>query len=184
MIRLYVIVAMSLATLLWIGGRLSAFERDGGVRPSVNLDVPEPAGPVRLYSARSVAQPSATQVSNGQDISLNRRGDGHFYAEVAINGTPIEMMVDTGASGVALSQSDARRAGIATTIGMQDYVGDGASGAVYGDRVAIERIRLGKVEMHDLSGAVLKGGEISLLGQDVLRQFDKVEIQGDRMILQ
>jgi hypothetical protein len=38
--------------------------------------------------------------------------------------------------------------------------------------------------MHDLAGAVLKGGEMSLLGQDVLHQFAKVEIEGDRMILQ
>jgi predicted aspartyl protease len=29
----------------------------------------------------------------------------------------------------------------------------------------------------------MKGGETSLLGQDVLRQFGKVEIDGDRMIL-
>ena len=95
----------------------------------------------------------------------------------------VEMMVDTGASGIALALDDARRAGVATSIGMTDYVGDGASGAVYGDNVDLERVRLGTVELDHVSAVVLSGGETSLLGQDFLRHFKRVEIDGDRMVL-
>ena len=134
------------------------------------------------HSVRAVdgeEQPEETRNA----IVLSRRDDGHFYADVVINGTPIEMLVDTGASGVALTESDAHRAGIATTIGMSDHVGQGAGGAVYGNVVRIDRIRLGETEVDGVEGVVLRGGDMSLLGQDFLRRFDSVEIKGDRMVL-
>lgn len=120
---------------------------------------------------------------SGNAIVLDRRSDGHFYADVDINGSTIEMLVDTGASGIALSENDARRAGIATSIGMREEVGEGAGGTVYGDVVQIGRVRLGDVEVADVTGVVLKGGNMSLLGQSFLARFGKVEIAGDRMIL-
>jgi aspartyl protease family protein len=178
--RLYLLVLLCLAVFGFTANRMTAL---ASLQQSPN-------DPVRLANLSTAPNSSFNDLKappsiqpSGNDVVLDRRDDGHFYANVEVNGTPIEMMVDTGASGVALSRQDARRAGIATSIGMTDYVGDGASGVVYGDDVTIERLRFGKVEMTGVPGAVLKGGEISLLGQEVLRQFDKVEIEGDRMVL-
>lgn len=126
------------------------------------------------------AQP---ETADDNAIVLNRQGDGHFYADVEVNGTTIEMLVDTGATGVALSEADAHRTGIATTIGMSDQVGEGAGGTVYGNVVKIDRIRLGGTEVDGIDGVVLRGGDMSLLGQDFLRRFDLVEIKGDKMVL-
>ena len=64
-------------------------------------------------------------------IRLQRSSDGHFYADVELNGTTVTMLVDTGASVIALSREDARKAGIATSIGMNDVVGRGADGSVH-----------------------------------------------------
>ena len=130
-------------------------------------------------------QPTAAlaQASTGNALVLDRRDDGHFYADVEVNGVPISMLVDTGASAVALSADDARRAGIATSIGMQDVIGEGAGGQVHGDIVTIERIRLGGIEQSGVPAAVLQGGSMSLLGQSFLRDFDSVEIRGDQMHL-
>ena len=51
-------------------------------------------------------------------VTLERSSDGHFYADVEINGSTVHMLVDTGAGGIALSREDARSAGIATSIGI------------------------------------------------------------------
>jgi aspartyl protease family protein len=126
---------------------------------------------------------SGSSYSSGSEISLERRPDGHFYADVEINGSSVNMMVDTGASGVALSRDAARSAGIATSIGMNEVIGEGAGGAVHGEQVQIERIRLGPVSMEGVSAVVLDGGQMSLLGQDFLSRFKSVEIKDDRMIL-
>jgi aspartyl protease family protein len=66
---------------------------------------------------------------------------------------------------------------------MNEVIGEGAGGAVHGEQVRIDRIRLGSVSMEQVSAVVLDGGEMSLLGQDFLKRFQSVEIKDDRMIL-
>jgi aspartyl protease family protein len=119
----------------------------------------------------------------GNSVVLDRNSDGHFYADVEINGATVRMLVDTGASMVALSRDAAQSAGIATSIGMNDVVGQGAGGAVTGEQVRIDRVRLGDKSAEGISAVVLNGGEMSLLGQDFLQRFQSVEIRDDRMIL-
>ena len=126
---------------------------------------------------------SSTTAIDGSAVALERSGDGHFYADVEINGTLVHMLVDTGASGVALSRDDARSAGIATSIGMNDVIGEGADGAVHGEGVRIDRMRLGGASAERVDAVVLNSGGISLLGQDFLQRFSSVEIKDDRMVL-
>ncbi len=120
---------------------------------------------------------------DGSTVELQRHDDGHFYADVEINGTPVTMLIDTGATGIALSRDDARSAGIATSIGMNDVVGEGADGSVHGEFVTIDRMRLGSASASGLEAIVLNSGEQSLLGQEFLAKFDSVEIHGDTMVL-
>lgn len=121
--------------------------------------------------------------SQDGSIELSRAGDGHFYADVRINGAPIRMMIDTGASGIALTREDAQIAGLATSIGMTDVVGEGASGEVHGQWVRLERVELGPLSANGLDAAILDGGQQSLLGQSFLRKFGKVQIEDDKMVL-
>ncbi len=143
----------------------------------------------RQYGGTTIGSDSDSGSSNVEinsgsgEMVLDRGSDGHFYADVEINGTPVHMLVDTGASGVALSRDAARSAGIATSIGMNEVIGEGAGGAVHGEQVRIDRMRLGSVSMEQVSAVVLDGGEMSLLGQDFLKRFQSVEIKDDRMIL-
>src|SRR3546814_5391513 len=44
--------------------------------------------------------------SSGGEVRLGRSGDSHFYADTAVDGTNIRMMVDSGASIVALTRRD------------------------------------------------------------------------------
>ena len=169
---LVIIVAMGLAGAL--AGRFGSPGRTG---QSATTASPESS----VASADLVS--SFSRSSSANALVLDRRDDGHFYADVEVNGVPISMLVDTGASSVALSAEDARRVGIATTIGMHEVIGEGAGGAVQGEIVTIERIRLSGVEQAGVQAAVLKGGSMSLLGQSFLRDFASVEIRGDQMHL-
>lgn len=119
----------------------------------------------------------------GDGIALQREGDGHFYADVDINGQRIRMLVDTGASDIALTRDDARRAGLAISPGMFEVVAQGAGGDVRGELVTLERVSLGGASAQQLQAMVLDSGDKSLLGQSFLRNFASVQIEGDRMIL-
>jgi len=136
----------------------------------------------RSFSTDSSASSSISH-SDGSQVEIQSDPNGHFYADVEINGAPVHMLVDTGASGIALSRDDARSAGVATSIGMNDVVGQGADGSVHGEYVTLDRVRLGETEAHGLEAIVLNSGEQSLLGQEFLSKFDSVEIHGDTMVL-
>jgi aspartyl protease family protein len=118
-----------------------------------------------------------------RSIELTRDTNGYFYADVQINGAPLHMLVDTGASGIALSRDDARLAGIATAIAMDEVVGEGADGAVRGQPVMLDTVTLGDKTATGLPAVVLNSGGQSLLGQSFLSRFASVHIEGDRMIL-
>ena len=132
--------------------------------------------------ARAAADWNASAVPV-DGVELKRAADGHFYADVEINGMPIKILVDTGASGIALSRDDARRAGLALSAGSGEVVGEGAGGDVRGEWVTLDKVKLGSKTATSVDAVVLNGGEMSLLGQSFLRQFGTVEIRGDTMVL-
>jgi aspartyl protease family protein len=121
-------------------------------------------------------------VSDGA-VELQRNSDGHFYADVQVNGSTVHALVDTGASEIALSRADASAAGLATSIGMPNVVGEGADGDVHGEVVKLDRVILGHKSAEGLEAVVLSTGEQSLLGQSFLSKFASVEIHGDTMVL-
>ena len=116
-------------------------------------------------------------------VELTREADGHFYANVEINAAKIRALVDTGATGIALSRDDARRAGLPISAGMFQVVGKGANGDVRGEYVRLNRVSLGPKTVQDTEAVVLDAGDQTLLGQSFLKEFASVEIKGDRMLL-
>jgi len=122
-------------------------------------------------------------VSTDGSLDIPRSPDGHFYADVDVNGSKLHMLVDTGASQIALSREDARSAGIATSIGMPNIIGEGADGSVHGEVATADRISLGNAKAESMPVLVLNSGGQSLLGQSFLAKFASVEIHGDTMTL-
>jgi aspartyl protease family protein len=128
---------------------------------------------------------SSLSASSGlnEEISLQRQPDGHFYVDAEVNGAKVHMLVDTGATAIALTREDARKAGIGISIGMPNVIGQGASGDVKGEFVTVDRIKLGDKTGESMNAVVLDGGGMSLLGQTFLSKFSSVEIHGDTMVL-
>jgi len=141
---------------------------------------------------RNMIQVSALEEDNssGQSIepgsgsiTLERERDGHFYAEARVNGAPVRFLIDTGATGIALTESDARNAGLAFNSAQSEVVGTGPSGQVHGQFVRLNRVELGLKAVSDSPAIILEGGDRSLLGQSFLSQFGSVEIHNDTMVL-
>ena len=130
----------------------------------------------------AVGGEQSTDAGSGM-VTLNRSFDGHFYADAQVNGATIHFLVDTGATGIALNADDARRAGIAFDSNQAEVIGTGASGAVLGHFVRLNRVQLGLKSVSDTPAVILEGGDRSLLGQTFLTQFGSVEIHGNTMVL-
>ena len=118
------------------------------------------------------------------EVVLPRAFDGHFYADVSVDGGSAKMLVDTGASTVALTGEAADAMGIYWNPADVRPVARGASGLVYGVPVRLERVLLGQIEAQGVEAVVVPEGlDISLLGQSFLSQIERVEIEQDRMVL-
>jgi aspartyl protease family protein len=172
---------MFLITIFAIGIMASMIGRLPSGRPSQEVLVINAAVAADEAGGAQNAAPEATSQNGSLDIP--RSDNGHFYADVDVNGTKVHMLIDTGATGIALSREDARSAGIATSIGMNDVVGEGADGTVHGEVVTVDRLSLGSVKAEAMPAIVLNSGGQSLLGQTFLAKFASVEIHGDTMTL-
>lgn len=118
------------------------------------------------------------------DAVLSRSPDGHFYADVSIDSQDVRMLVDTGASVVALTGNDAASLGLEWSDDELFPIGRGASGDVIGKPVRLERVRLGDFEADGVEAIIVPEGlDVSLLGQSFLGRIGKVEIEDGRMVL-
>ena len=127
---------------------------------------------------------SSTSTGWGEDMTLRRESDGHFYADVSIDGVSSRMLVDTGASVVALTGDDAMAMGLYWDEAEVAPVAQGASGAVHGVRTSLPRVRLGEFEATNVPAIIVPEGlGVSLLGQSFLETIGDVRITDDRMVL-
>jgi aspartyl protease family protein len=132
---------------------------------------------------RELMPGAMVQVSNGV-VELRRGGDGHFHAELEVNGEPLRFVIDTGASDIVLSRADAEHVGI--DVDSLAFVGRArtANGTVATAPVRLGVVRFGDVTDTEVRASVTAGGlDGSLLGMAYLDRFARIEIEGDVMRL-
>ena len=118
------------------------------------------------------------------EFAIPRADDGHFYADVTIGGTSASMLVDTGATTVALTGADAEAMGLVWNDAEVRPVAKGAGGDVYGVPVTLDSVQLGEFEAKGVAAVIVPEGlGISLLGQSFLSRIGRVEMEQDRMVL-
>lgn len=118
-------------------------------------------------------------------IEVPRRPDGHYYLTLEIGGTDVEFVVDTGATEVVLSEADARRIGLDPESLIYSGRASTANGVVRTARVRLESVSVGGFDEGPLRASVNEGAlETSLLGMSYLQRFERIEIRGDRLILE
>jgi aspartyl protease family protein len=117
-------------------------------------------------------------------VVLNRQQDGHFYTHANIDGERVRMLIDTGASVVALTGADAEALGLTWSENDLRPIGRGASGEVSGLPVRIERMDVEGIEAQAVDAVIIPQGlDVSLLGQSFLSKVENVQISGDEMRL-
>jgi aspartyl protease family protein len=139
-----------------------------------------PSGRATQPAAPAVSGSGDTAADEPRETVLERTEGGHFYANVEVNGELVHFLIDTGATGVALTERDAERLGLDFDRGDYEQVGVGASGPVRGKFVTLDKVSLDGKAAHNVEGAILEGSDVSLLGQNYLGLFS-VEMRGDTM---
>lgn len=134
-----------------------------------------------LWPTHKQAAPAAAPAAI--EVTLDRGSDKHFYADASVNGQPVRFLIDTGASEIALTEKDARKAGIPVDPGKYELVGEGASGIVRGQYVQLNGIEVNGIRRENAKAVVVEGANVSLLGAPFLETIDEIVIRKDQMTL-
>jgi aspartyl protease family protein len=135
---------------------------------------------------RHTRPPQAARARSGPSVELKAGAHGHFQARVEINGRPVDVLVDSGASIVALTYDDARRAGV--YVHDSDYTQrvSTANGVARVAPVVLDRVSLGDVMVRNVPAAVSEPGSlgVSLLGMSFLGRLSRVDMRAGVLVLE
>lgn len=124
-------------------------------------------------------------VSAGDDLQIDANDAGHFETEAEVNGSRIDVMVDTGATLVALTYEDARRAGVYLNRADFTHEVQTANGTARVAPIEIGSISIGDITVRNVRGAVTEPGKLhrTLLGMSFLSRLSRVEMRDNSLVL-
>ncbi len=121
----------------------------------------------------------------GRTVILSADLAGHFTVHPSLDGRRIRMLVDTGASQVALSYEDALKVGLRPEARDFTRKVSTANGIVAVAPVRLGEVRVGEILVRNVDAVVLPDGRLgtSLLGMSFLKRIGGFEIARGQLTL-
>jgi len=140
-----------------------------------------PPAPDQTAEAQAGSAPAS-----GYRAEIAADARGHFLVSAEISGHPLTLLADTGASAVALRQSDARALGVAPLPGAPTVPVDTANGRVEASPVRLDEIRVDGVVVRDVDAIVLPDAAlgVNLLGMTFFKRLARFEVSDGHMQLE
>jgi aspartyl protease family protein len=170
---LWVILACGIAAGASGFIRWKAASLSGPARPTQSSPLP----------SHPAAKPAAARVQAPNSQIYRADPNGHFLVDARVNGAPIRFLVDTGATVVALTQEDARAAGVLNGMLSYSLAVQTADGVAHAAPVTLREIALGQMTQEEVPAIVMeKSAALSLLGMSFLRRLN-YEVHDQQLIL-
>lgn len=120
----------------------------------------------------------------GDEVRIPMARDGHFWAEVEINGTKRRMLVDSGATVTALSPATASAVGVEADATLVPMLMKTANGTVRADAGTVEMLTIGGIDARNLKVMISPGlGDTDVLGMNFLSKLAAWRVEGRTLIL-
>ena len=115
-----------------------------------------------------------------RQLSIAQGQGGHYWIAGSINGQPVQFLVDTGATSVAINEIQARRLGIDYRVDGRQIVVGTASGTAKAWRVNLDAVEVGAIDVLGVEAVVVEGSSPTeaLLGMSFLGRVSWREDQG------
>jgi aspartyl protease family protein len=143
-----------------------------------------------LSAATNAARPAMPQVItphlSGNLATAQRNRSGNFVFDAKVNGMPLQMMFDTGASITTLRAEDAERVRIDTRALTYSVTISTANGVTAAAPVMIETLTVGDITRHYIQAFVARPGTlgVNLLGQSFMAKIGGYRMVGQELVLQ
>jgi aspartyl protease family protein len=166
-------VALALGGSSFLLGRLPGAAPASAARATESVAAETPA-----------PEPNQRQSSGYRQALLEADQRGQYAAEALINGSPVRMLVDTGATIVSVSASTARRLGLSPSRGRKILI-QTANGQSTASSTTLKSVSLDGLYMNDVEALILapEAGEVNLLGESFLKRLTSVEQRNGMLVL-
>lgn len=141
----------------------------------------------RAASATVGAHNTPSSVSAGyRTVTVDRDAGGHFRVDAQINGRRMDFMIDTGASVIALRESDARRLGEHPAPSDYTAVVRTANGKAKAAPVTLDRVEVGGLTVRNVRALVMPDKALgeNLLGMSFLSKLRRWEYARGKLVLE
>jgi len=124
-------------------------------------------------------------VETAAGTAMIRAGeDSHFRIDATVDGTPVRFLLDTGASMVVLSRSDAAKLGFSLDRLTFSQRTETANGVGMGAPVRLREIRIGPIVVRDIAAMVNEAPmSMSLLGVNFLERLSGYSVRDGTLTL-
>ncbi len=147
-----------------IDGKQRVIEAGGSTPEGVKLvsadseeAVLEVNGEVATYRLGTHIGTTYAKPKEGPSVQIWPDGLGMYSVVGSINGYPVNFLVDTGATLVAMNKHEARRLGIDYLVEGSPGMSSTASGMVATYYVRLKRVRIGDIALGEIPAAVIDG---------------------------
>ena len=130
-------------------------------------------------------QNSGADAVDNNIVAITADRSGQFSISATVSGTYVEMILDTGASQVVLTEFDARRVGINVDELVFSVPVKTANGETRMAAVRLDDVDVGSINVSSVRGLVAKPDDLgtSLLGMSFLKSLSSFEVRGNQVIL-
>ncbi|MDD9909910.1 MAG: TIGR02281 family clan AA aspartic protease [Ahrensia sp.] len=131
------------------------------------------------------AKLTAAEEPSGDRRAVGYRRNGQFTFNALLNGRNVRVLVDTGATSVAINRSTARRIGIRLNDSDFRHTATTANGKTKFATATIRKIRIDGVVVRNVQAAVLSDHSLNgtLLGMSFLNKLKTFEIKGNTLTM-
>lgn len=130
-----------------------------------------------------VASLLSDQGVSGGETRIRMAGDGHFWADVSIQGVQRRMLIDSGATTTAISETTARAARIGQVSPFATILNT-ANGRVAARTGTASKVSVGNIEVTDLGVVISPAfGDTDVLGMNFLSRLSSWRVEGRTLIL-
>jgi aspartyl protease family protein len=156
------------------------------VRSAVEEGTPAPGSERPMVIVQQAKVEASKGQLTGRKVRLDADERGHYRGDFRINGRPLDALVDTGATMIAINRTTARQVGVTLTPSDFKHEVNTANGTVKAAAALIDSVQIGRIQIKNVEALVLEDRALSgtLIGMSFLKRLAGFRVENGALVME